>query len=100
MQNECTRVLLRDIQQYITALHADFEAEAFCCSKIAATVAQLLSFKARADACAKKVISDVRSANASSWKDWVDKALDKGAKAAHKFIKERTKWEPDTVVIE
>eukprot|EP00959_Pyramimonas_sp_CCMP1952_P378196 7922389-Pyramimonas_sp.AAC.1 len=50
MQNECARVLLRDIQQYIMALHADFEAEAFCCSKIATTVAQLLSFKARADA--------------------------------------------------
>eukprot|EP00959_Pyramimonas_sp_CCMP1952_P316141 6616734-Pyramimonas_sp.AAC.1 len=49
---------------------------------------------------AKKVLSDVRSANASSGKEWVDGALDKGVKAAHKFIKERAKWEPDAVVIE
>eukprot|EP00959_Pyramimonas_sp_CCMP1952_P219110 4581249-Pyramimonas_sp.AAC.1 len=39
MQHECTRILLKDIQQYLKPLHADVEAEAFCCGKIAATVA-------------------------------------------------------------
>eukprot|EP00959_Pyramimonas_sp_CCMP1952_P084458 1766413-Pyramimonas_sp.AAC.1 len=68
--------------------------------KLAAAIAQLRAFKARSDMLAKQVLSVARSANARSWKEWVDNALDKGATAARKFIRERTKWEPDTVVIE
>eukprot|EP00959_Pyramimonas_sp_CCMP1952_P090616 1896939-Pyramimonas_sp.AAC.1 len=56
--------------------------------------------KARSGMLVKQVLSAARPANATSWKECVDQALDRGAKAARKFIKERTNWEPDTVVTE
>eukprot|EP00959_Pyramimonas_sp_CCMP1952_P070066 1462851-Pyramimonas_sp.AAC.1 len=67
---------------------------------LAATLAQLHAFRARSDMLAKLVLSAARSANARPWKEWVGKALDKGAAAARKSIEERAKWEPDAVAIE
>ncbi|CAK0900575.1 unnamed protein product [Prorocentrum cordatum] len=98
-QHESTRALLADIQRYLKPMLAAIRGGPYGGDNIAATIAQLHMCKARSDMLAKQVLSVVRSANARSWKEWVDNALDKGAKAARKFIKERTKWEPDTVVI-